>query len=556
MKQSQNLMNREALSDALMHEKKNIATAKEYCYRALEILQKELKTPNEPLSDSRKRSVRDQMKDCLKTAGIDQNEQVSIWEEIYGPLIEKKDVDNLVLWAPGWRPMRFDPHKPPGPIKRYYQLLEKIAVVLETRKGETQVRNAPSNIRDCQAKISRLFPRLDLAQEPASLPVTILVAKEDWPQKRGTNFSMVELEENMHWTAFVCASSSSVDHRWPYIVRLAGIDIAHKQLFALWQAEFTFPGHPGRLSGMTISESATYLSVGGVGLVTFPGRLTRGREFLHNPKVLTEKEGLPSTLITGVVKIADKLWIAYGGRGQESGLGIYDPKNGHWETVLCSTLKGEPPFNSGQPYVLYELTLAQPDKLFFVACDPEYSKPTRPSWWEGLWKFNTRTQELKHFGLGGISAPGGGHIVDSGARWWFKTHYWLTQFDPESEKTKLILGEPGWLIWNSYKKIPRLKFQSEPFIPKSSQKKLTFGPIDSGYLDLSTCAVQDNKLWARLGRSQIIIIHKGKGFEEAEIIDNNILNGDKVLRFFSTPYGLIAVGEGTVGLIETKNHEK
>ena len=34
------------------------------------------------------------------------------------------------------------------------------------------------------------------------------------------------------------------------------------------------------------------------------------------------------------------------------------------------------------------------------------------------------------------------------------------------------------------------------------------------------------------------------------IMDRRILEGKKVLRFLSTPYGLIAIGQGTVGLIE------
>jgi hypothetical protein len=33
-------------------------------------------------------------------------------------------------------------------------------------------------------------------------------------------------------------------------------------------------------------------------------------------------------------------------------------------------------------------------------------------------------------------------------------------------------------------------------------------------------------------------------------MDNDILEGGKVLSFFETPHGLIAVGEGSVGLIE------
>jgi hypothetical protein len=53
-----------------------------------------------------------------------------------------------------------------------------------------------------------------------------------------------------------------------------------------------------------------------------------------------------------------------------------------------------------------------------------------------------------------------------------------------------------------------------------------------------------------------MVLHRGKPIEEAEIFDNNILNGGKVLEFLSTPYGLVAIGEGTVGLIEMQNDEK
>ena len=69
---------------------------------------------------------------------------------------------------------------------------------------------------------------------------------------------------------------------------------------------------------------------------------------------------------------------------------------------------------------------------------------------------------------------------------------------------------------------------------------------------MSTAAIHNDHLWARLGKSQIIIVEKDKSFEEAEIIDNNILDGEPVERFVSTPYGLVAIGNGIVGLIDTE----
>ena len=87
------------------------------------------------------------------------------------------------------------------------------------------------------------------------------------------------------------------------------------------------------------------------------------------------------------------------------------------------------------------------------------------------------------------------------------------------------------------------------FIP--SWKKLTYGQYVFGGIDLSTSAIHSGRIWARLGNNQIIIISRGEQPEEAVIIDNNILNGHSVSRFFSTPYGLVAIGNGTIGLIET-----
>lgn len=63
-------------------------------------------------------------------------------------------------------------------------------------------------------------------------------------------------------------------------------------------------------------------------------------------------------------------------------------------------------------------------------------------------------------------------------------------------------------------------------------------------------AVHGDEIWARYGRSQIIVLRGGEGLDEATIMDNDILEAGKVLQFFETPYGLVAIGEGSVGLIE------
>jgi hypothetical protein len=192
------------------------------------------------------------------------------------------------------------------------------------------------------------------------------------------------------------------------------------------------------------------------------------------------------------------------------------------------------------------------NKLFFQIWVPFFLDTQ----WMGLWKIDTKTLELKYFGLGGIPEPARGRLINFGEEWWFKTHWSLIQFDPISEQARLILGDPYWLRDRSGK-LQTLSFEHDLFVPEASNKRLAYGPCGGPCnLDLSTAAVHGDRLWARLGERQLMVIHQGRSIEEAEIFDNNILNGGKVLEFLSTPYGLIAIGEGTVGLIETESDEK
>jgi len=67
---------------------------------------------------------------------------------------------------------------------------------------------------------------------------------------------------------------------------------------------------------------------------------------------------------------------------------------------------------------------------------------------------------------------------------------------------------------------------------------------------MGTAALRGDQLWALHGKNRIIVFQQGKPAEEAKVLPNNILAGGRVLRFQDTPYGLIAIGEGSVGLIE------
>ena len=229
-----------------------------------------------------------------------------------------------------------------------------------------------------------------------------------------------------------------------------------------------------------------------------------------------------------------------------------------WKTILCSAIKGDSPFNAGQPYALAELTLITPNKLCFVLVRPTF-RELLP--WAGLWTVNLKTNEPEHLGYTGLNdyAPLG-YIEMVKGQCWSKGRAALIRFDPDSEKASYIIGSSlsRHRTDRRYRSVPEssfswLKCENDLFVPETSLEKMSFGSYNRGCLDLATSTIHEDQLWARLGQSQIAILSRGKSWEEAEIIDNNILDGGPAHRFISTPYGLVTIGEGTIGIIETDN---
>ena len=57
------------------------------------------------------------------------------------------------------------------------------------------------------------------------------------------------------------------------------------------------------------------------------------------------------------------------------------------------------------------------------------------------------------------------------------------------------------------------------------------------------------------GKTQIVIVQRGQRVEDGTKILNDILDGGPVLRFFDTPYGLLAVGQGSAGIVNARSEE-
>jgi hypothetical protein len=532
------------------------------------------------------------------------NEEIAIWEEMCSMLIEQKDVDSLAFLNPGQNPftgfseVRLQSTEEKEKLYlRYYLLLDRIAKIFQIRKSDSRrIDAALNNIRDFQAGIRHRYPQLNIPRMKSSISVTILLSKNDLYQDiegsipqiglgspfGARRFKLIKTQDNIIWIPLASNkwrryTNKQGNESWPVNVGLAGIDLQQKKIIALWQADISFNIHLSEITDLVISSKACYLSLYKAGIIEFPGSLIKGREnfididtelsglsqevinsirgkenkeqkSFKKPKVYTEEDGLPSLSITSIAQNGNKLWVAYGDTDQESGLGLYDPKTGKWETIFCSTLKDKSPFSLGQPYWLNSLISTNPDKLFFMS-----------SWIEqtGLWKMDTNNRTLKYFGPLGAGGFMGSTSVDTinglENKILIQSPLHLIDIDPNTEKMKLIYGNLG---------VPTKDFSDNNItLPDSAEyplntnllRGISFGSFASnGSLDLTSGVIYHNTLWARLGMNQIIIIEIGKGFKDAQIIDNNILDGEPVKRFMSTPYGLIAIGEGTVGLIESE----
>lgn len=159
---------------------------------------------------------------------------------------------------------------------------------------------------------------------------------------------------------------------------------------------------------------------------------------------------------------------------------------------------------------------------------------------------DTDTRKLKHLWHNAYRRHGLERIDVFGDNWWLSSVFALIRFDPVLEKGTLVASRTSILG------ITRQMFEVNvaPFVADKNLGEDAFGHKNLGSIDIRTAAVHGDKMWARQGLSQLIAIQKGKSLDQADVMNNDILNGGPVLRFFSTPCGLVAIGEGTVGLID------
>ena len=487
---------------------------------------------------------------------------VAEFEAMLESLIANKDLRGLATWNPG-DPPRFSRESMGLPEEwwnRYNRLLTATNTLLQSQEQDADTSLALVSIKNFQSKWRIIALRPEPAPTSRREGVTMLLKREVGPPPISFSKDGVKVERqgNRLWIASLYRWLRRTTPDGPTTaelsVSLIGVDTEKKDLIAAWRAVFPFP-YPAatnvRISGVTAGSRASYVSLTGMGLMEFPGCLTRGKDLSYRPRVYGQEDGLPSVLITAIASQGEgRLLVAYGDKGQESGLGIYEPNTGRWESVFCSSLKGEPPFNGDHPYRIYSLMHAPINIVYLFVVDPgDYWRTGKSRNCDGLWKLDVGTHRTTY--LGPFSEiPHWLDTEEAEGTLRLKTTSLFMEFDIQSETMRFLAGNPSHIVeLRSEKKVPLCKFEHRPFVPDASKKEILFYAQDR--FDLISAAIHGDQLWARFGMSQIAILKRGRPFEETEIIPNDILDGEPVVRFISTPYGLVAIGNGTVGLIET-----
>ena len=512
----------------------------------------------------------------MDNLNLTKDEIVEIWSEFYEPLIEKKDIEALAICSPPRNEamnsvledfilledntvVKYDSEEV---TKKWYKLLKRIADVLEsdttnnkevanalykTQESIDKLRknknfsylaslNEESNIvipkEKSRIAVSQIFKTNQFKSTSSSTPVTIFT----------------EIQNNMLWIANESHSNAfnkdSDGNRVTNVnVSLAGINLKENQLKSLWQTELPSLFYP-QMTGLVINDNACYLSIINAGIVEFPGSKIESREQLSNPNIISINTGLPSNVITSIAMDNDKLWIAYGDQNKESGLGLFDPQTKHWESIFCSTIEGESLFNSGNTYQIKNLIISPKKEVFFSCVFQSNNLSDKVSLNEkggGLWRIYPESLTLERL------LPVSGSSIDiSDGKLLISASEYIIEYDVTLKEIKVIYGNIQHLLrrFSEY----GVNISVENLRNQNNKKRIE---SDLSVINLSRSAFYRNKFWACLEEHQIIIVDQDKGFDEAMIIDNNILDGKPVEKFVSTPYGLVGIGDGIVGLIET-----
>jgi len=512
--------------------------------KAVDALQETLRDFGASIRDTQKKFVYKQMQSCLsRMPERDPNGALGLWEKALTPLIEAKNAHELALWFPYRIPTRGE---------RSFRLIQRMVEVLRADRSDPEVAKTYALLED---RLSQMRPLVKpepgssvgsgssaSAQASMRQPSARIRPVETMLTLRSRTHA--EIKTNLLLIAWL---SDQVPSRYnpQGMIDIAAIDLKSFRLISMQSAKLA----GSQIPGISFVDNTAYLAVREVGILQVGGIMKEGRRLVNDYKVVTEADGLPSTLITGLTDDGARLWVAYGGPASESGLGTYDPVAGRWQGILCSTMGGAPPFNAGLPYTIRSLTHVVPNRLFFHMriAPATYPAQATEHRYDGLWSIDTATHELTY-----LEIDWGDEIVPCGEKLLLRNVGSLVEFNPATKQAASLLGRVPWLVpwWGgTVRTITAVTCKEAPFISDEVSRKFAFGWASSGSIDLSSAVVHNDTVWAQLGKTQLIAIPRGATEDQIVVRDNDLLDGELVLEFRSTPHGLIAIGEDAVGLI-------
>jgi hypothetical protein len=529
------------------------------------------------------------------------------------PLIDSANVQALSGWPLGvfWLTRPLEPGDGEwsmiGVAGRYYAMMRRAHGVLATHQGEAGVDRVLDEIdrqlwiirddyRDLmltdmrclrpsatdvsadtrslaeqrRALLRQAFPDMEKELQAPVPRLKVLVSADDWPadwyaDKRAPDFRCLCLsQDGMLWIALMRPGRSS-------ILGLAAIDVQKGQPVALWQTRPPDYGGLEPLVGLALGEEYTFVAVSNCGLVRFPGTKDRGMGVAQNPTVFTQKDGLPNNRLTAVTPEGDKLWMAYSVPNGESGLGIFDPNTKTWKAVVASTLKSDSPFSKNNCQI-HAIVPRRDDVLALVG--EGLGDLT------GLWKIARDGRSASQ-----LAYCGGLHRMDAvGDKILLKGSDLLCLLEPATGKVQLLLANRQTSVnpatgESSGKPVRRENVTAGPSrgliretSPVGSERDwffvtdwlppeaTVFRMPDGGLadvrvyefngLDPATAAMHDGKLWMRCGKSVIMAWDPEQPLSQAQVYPNALFEDGRVTSFVSTPYGLVAIGEGSVGIVQ------
>ena len=511
-------------------------------WKAVKVLTEELHGVNSPLGELAKRRVCEPLKDIAwRPLQHDMPALVTTWERVFEPLIQGGNVEALACWDPGDKCIPLDSDRIPiDAARRFHNLLIRIETALETGVDKPPVHRALGRVRSSRVDLESQYGLSEPGKSSSTAGVAMLLTKTGSSAQPLSGPYRVHAEligETLHVAVVTYRGQPTLAR-----VDLTGRTSACRVEAGVWI-------HWTNLVGLAATDDATWVAVKDRGIIVLPNDAWNRQDAAFKPKILTQEHGLSSLSITGMAGDRGRLWIAYGRPDAESGLGLYDPRTGQWETVLCSTLKGEEPFKAGRPYALMHLVVTSTHDLYFINF-ARFFRDQIP--WMGLWRLDTTTRNLTYLGACGAEQGIQDHLDGAGGNCWCRGGSSLVRIDAESREATYLFGFRWRPLSRQVAGTGRwLDCRNDLFLPEDSMPAVPFGPRERGGIDLTSSAMHGDDLWTLLGNTQIAVVHRGKPFAEATILANDLLDGEPVLKFLSTPYGLVAIGDGAVGLVRT-----